>query len=573
MTATRSTVLDPVAREHQRKRRKARRLGLLVAFAGLITVVSAVTPNLRDRTHVLLEAITPNVAGFAHGVAAILGLALMLLGRGLAKRRRVALLSAVALLGVTIVVHVVKGLDFEEAVASAVVAIVLVRSRNLFNEPTPTARWTSLARWVPLVIGFAFAYGLAGLYLRASHIPGLTFPRALGEVAARLVGMPGPLIIAGRFGRWFPASITGVGAVSILVIALLALAPVAEAVSAHHHATRDKVRHMTDRADGDTLDPFALRSDKCYVLSSDGTAALAYRSVNGVGLASGDPFGNPDRFPEVIAKFLDRCEAYGWRPASIGVRGDRLDLWSRLGLRSHYLGDEAIIDVCGFTLDGRAMRPVRQAVNRTKNHGITAEIYREGTMCPGLRAELCAMAHRHRNGEPERGFSMALDGLLTGRDGDCVVVVGRDEEGAPIAFQRYVPCRQGKALSLDAMRRERVGPNGVNERLIVEAVLWAQEHGIDEVSLNFAVFKGLIEEGADLRFVQSIEAWFVRRLNPYFQIESLLTFNAKFHPRWVPRYLAYRSPGDFVPTGIAAASAEGFIPFDRRPAAIEGAGV
>ena len=90
---------------------------------------------------------------------------------------------------------------------------------------------------------------------------------------------------------------------------------------------------------------------------------------------------------------------------------------------------------------------------------------------------------------------------------------------------------------------------------------------IGEVSLNFAVFKGLIEEGADLKFIEIAEAWFVRRLNPYFQIESLLTFSAKFDPRWVPRYLVYRSAGDLVATGIAAASAEGFMPFGRKTAA------
>jgi lysyl-tRNA synthetase class 2 len=78
------------------------------------------------------------------------------------------------------------------------------------------------------------------------------------------------------------------------------------------------------------------------------------------------------------------------------------------------------------------------------------------------------------------------------------------------------------------------------------------------------VFKGLIEEGADLKFVEAAEAWLVRRLNPYFQIESLLTFNAKFGPRWVPRHLVYRSGGDLVAAGIAAASAEGFMPFGRK---------
>ena len=96
-------------------------------------------------------------------------------------------------------------------------------------------------------------------------------------------------------------------------------------------------------------------------------------------------------------------------------------------------------------------------------------------------------------------------------------------------------------------------------------MLWARERHIGEVSLNFAAFKGLIEEDADLGPLEGAQAWIIKRLNPYFQIQSLLTFNAKFDPRWVPRFLVYRSIGDLAPVAVAALSAESFLPFDRGP--------
>ncbi len=557
------TVPDP-----GRRRRDARVLALVVAVAGLINVVSGLTPSLAPRVHLAAAGLTPDVRQLAHGATALLGIALILLARGLAHRRRLAFIAAIALVGISVVTHVAKGLDVEEALVMLVVAALLIRGRNLFTEPTPRARWQSLLRWVPIILAFDLAYGLLGLALRQDRVqPSLTFPLALEEIGARLLGGVGPLRLDGEFGHWFPISITVLGVFSLVTIGLLALAPVAEQIGLHHHEARNRVRPMCNRDDGDTLDPFALRQDKSYVFSADGSAALAYRYLNGIGLASADPLGNPEAYPEVIAAFIERCDAHGWRPASIGVRHDRLQLWQDAGLRAHYLGDEAILDVESFTLEGRAMRPVRQAANRTKNHGITTEIFREGELTPDLRAALRAIAERHRNGEPERGFSMALDGLLSGRDPQCLVIVARDPDGTAIAFQRYVPCKNGRGLSIDAMRRDPVGPNGVNERMIVDVVLWARDQHIGEVSLNFAVFKGLIEEGADLRFVKAAEAWLVRRLNPYFQIESLLTFSAKFGPRWVPRYLVYRSGGDLVAAGIAAASAEGFMPFGRKASA------
>jgi hypothetical protein len=233
-------------------------------------------------------------------------------------------------------------------------------------------------------------------------------------------------------------------------------------------------------------------------------------------------------------------------------------------MRELYLGDEAIIDTATFSLTGRHMRPVRQATNRTINHGITCEVYREGALDPTLRRALIGIADRHRGEQAERGFSMALDGLLEGRHPDALVTIARDPTGAPFAFQRYIPCKAGHALSLDAMRRDNVGVNGVNERMIVETITWARANGIDEVSLNFAVAREILCEDAKLSVAEAAEAWALRRLSPYFQIESLLSFNAKFHPRWVPRIPAFRLTHEIVPVAIAAFSAEAFLPLDKN---------
>jgi len=544
-------------------KRQARLLGLAVAFAGLVNIASALTPGARNRLQWTHQALTPDVTHLAAGATALLGVALLLLGRGLAQRRHLAFMGAVTLLVVSTVTHILKGLDFEEAVINLTVAAALLMSRRIFTVETHPTRYRTLAKLIPIVIALNFAYGMAGLFVVRAHVePDLTLGLALREVGARLIGLSGPLTITGSFGHWLPASITVLGFCSVIGIVLVALAPIAERVVVHH-TERDRVRRLVHRVDGDSLDPFALRHDKQYVFSKDGTAAVAYRYVNGVGLASGDPVGEPDAFADALANFVELCHRWGWRVGVVGARGDRLAIYEHLNLRAHYLGDEAIIDVAGFTLEGRAIRPVRQAANRTKNFGITTEIHREGELDPTLRRALIGISDRHRAGAPERGFSMALDELLSGRDADCLVIVARDTEGTPIAFQRYVPCRAGRGLSLDAMRRDTVGPNGVNERMIVDVVLWSKEHRIESVSLNFAAFKGLIEEGADLSMMQSVEAWFIRRVNPYFQIESLLTFNAKFLPRWIPRYLIYEAPGDLAPVGIAALSAEAFLPFDR----------
>ena len=136
--------------------------------------------------------------------------------------------------------------------------------------------------------------------------------------------------------------------------------------------------------------------------------------------------------------------------------------------------------------------------------------------------------------------------------------------GEPVAFQRYVPCRGGRGLSLDAMRRfDRVDGqplvNGINERLIAEAIDWAAKHGVVDVSLNFAVFRSVLS-ATDPSTLERGQAWLVKRLDRHFQIESLLRFSAKFQPRWISRYVVYRSVTDIPAVATAALGAEGYLP-------------
>ena len=543
--------------------RRARRLGMLVTAVGLLDVVSAFTPGLRARVDMVGAVFTPGVPDVAAGATAVIGLGLILLGRGLAQRRRVAYLAASASLAVSALTHLLRGSLVLESLLALGVVSILVRNRAVFVVPPCRRRARTLALFGPAAVSLVVVYGSVGLLLERSQIhPTLTPLRALSEIAARLVGLPGPLHLPDTY-VWLPVSLTVLGGGILLGIALLVLAPARESRRARVD-DRARVRALADRSDGDTLGPFALRADKSYVFSADGRAAVAYRYVHGVGLASGDPVGEPASFAAAVGAFLEHCDRLGWRPAFLGARDDQLPMYRDAGLRCHYLGDEAIIDVGTFTLDGRAMRPVRQACNRATNFGVVTEIRRERELPAASLAELRELAERSRQGAPERGFSMALDGLLTGRDRDCVVAIAREPGGAPLAFQRYVPCRAGRGLSLDAMRRERHGPNGLNERLIADVVLWAREHGIEEVSLNFAFFRSWLDGDAGLSRLQTLETWLVRRLNPYFQIESLLTFNSKFLPRWVPRHLVYRSVAQLGSVALAAMSAEAFLPFDRR---------
>jgi lysylphosphatidylglycerol synthetase-like protein (DUF2156 family) len=348
-------------------------------------------------------------------------------------------------------------------------------------------------------------------------------------------------------------------AVSVALVVLLAPAPAPPPADGF---TRARVGELVRHPASDTLAPFVLRHDKTYTFSPDGRAAVGYRVLLGVAVVGGDPVGEPESFPAAVAAFVRMCDRAGWRVSVLAVRGDLEHLWRRHGLRTVGIGDEVVLPVAGFDLSGRPMRNVRQAVQRTHNVGVTTRIVREGDLSSALRAELAAVSSRWLNGSRERGFSMILDGLLSGAHPDCVLVIAYDGSGRVVGFQRYAPC--GHALSLDTMRRDREGPNGLNERMIVDLVNYARACGVTLISLNFAAFRPLIDAGETRGALEKAGYSALHLLDPFIQVESLYLFNAKFRPAFVPRGVAFQSLWSLPVVAAAMVGMEFGLGYDRR---------
>ncbi|MFJ1604345.1 phosphatidylglycerol lysyltransferase domain-containing protein [Streptomyces sp. NPDC088253] len=322
-----------------------------------------------------------------------------------------------------------------------------------------------------------------------------------------------------------------------------------------------RLRTLLDRhGDRDSLGYFALRREKSAIWSPTGKAAVAYRVVGGVSLASGDPIGDPEAWPGAIEPWLAEARAHGWIPAVMGASEEAGTVYSRHGLDALELGDEAIVETAEFTLDGRAMRTVRQAYNRVKRAGYEVRIRRHEDIPADEMAYLLRRADDWRDGATERGFSMALGRLGDPDDGQCVMLECTDGQGELRALLSFVPWGP-RGLSLDLMRRDRDAENGLMEFMVIELLRRAQEIEITQVSLNFAMFRSVFERGGRLGAGPVLRLW--RSLLSFFsrwwQIESLYRANAKYRPIWEPRFLLFEKSADLLRIGLAAARAEGFL--------------
>jgi lysyl-tRNA synthetase, class II len=543
-------------------------LAAFVALSGVLDIASAVTPAIASRLQAIEDA-TPNVVPkIASALVVPAGLTLIVLARGLWRRRRRAWQLTVAFVFAAAALHILKGLDYEEAAANVLLGLALVaRRRDFAGRGDPQMRVHILGRAAAYAAGI-FAYGAAALWINRAVADR---PYSFGFVAHELLdslallNLRGSSHLAGRFGDWFPYSVLLLGLLAALSLLWLWLAPWRYRLT--QHARELALAHRLVTAFGeDTLAPFALRADKSYFFSEDERAFLAYTVVASVAVVSGDPVGADDAIEPLLRRFLQFAHERDWRIAVLGVCEQHAELYRRLGLHVIYHGDEAIVDTAGFSLEGRAIRKVRQSVSRLERGGYRVDVRYAGDVDEDLRAELEEIAALWRGDEPVRGFTMELDNLFRLDGRDALFVIGRDGTGAPAGFLHFAVSRPGSALSLSSMPRLRSTPNGFNEWLVVETLNWARAHYFAHVSLNFAPFAALFNSGAALSRWQRLQRRALESLKFHFQLDSLLAFNDKFFPHWEHRYVVFESLADLPRVGLAGLAAEGYLPLPRSHA-------
>jgi lysyl-tRNA synthetase, class II len=506
-------------------------LAWAAALVGVVGIASALTPELANRYDVVRGVLPPGVPSAARVFALAFGIALVWLSRSLARRRHRAWQLAVGIVVASAAAHLAKGLDFEEATVSLLLFVALVRYRRRFDVPGD-----------PRSVGPAMLIGLGAL---ATSALVLGIEVRGGEIPDRI----GDLLAA-------------IGVLAAFQLLYLWLRPLSEAV-VQTVGERRLARELVEAYGRDSLSFFSLRRDKSFFFSPTRQAFLAYRVVSGAALVSGDPVGDESEFDALLAEFRRVTHARGWRLAILGASAQNLPCYSKLGMWAFPLGDEAVLRPTTFSLEGRAIRKVRQSVSRLTKAGYTFRIVAADAAEPDLRAQLDRVSCAWRGGHVERGFSMAMDDLYAP---GTMFAVAAGPDGAAGGFLHLAPA--GKGWSLSTMRRRPGTPNGLTEFLVVQTLAWAKECEATELSLNFCALADFVSPDRAVTVPRRAVRRAILVADNVFQLERLHSFSRKFHPEWRPRYLCVERLTDLPLVGIAYLRVEQLLtpptPWRRR---------
>lgn len=516
-------------------------ISLLVLAFGVINVLSSLTPALKERLLILIRVLPLFARQGARTTAVLAGFFLMHLALNLWRRKKVAWLLTVAILILSAASHLLKGLDFEEASLALVLVIWLLLSRKSFYALSDTPSVKQGLKTLIFACVFTFVYALTGFYLLDKHFKSpLNFQAVFSQILITILGGKNIIYPATRFGRYFQNSIFWVFWGTLTYSLFMLLRPVLLRYSASRY-DRDLARRIVDQYGKTPLSRIALLPDKSYFYSSGGSV-ISFVVKAGVALALGDPIGPLSDIKNAVKEFKDYCTRQDWRPAFYQVGEEFLNDYKALGFDYFSIGEEAVVDVTQFSLEGGERKDIRNAVNKLLRLGYVFSAYKppiSPILLDSLRAVSNQWLNLAKSSEKRFSFGWFDEEYIQ----SCTILAVKDESGKIMAFANVIPPYSNEELSIDLMRRRPQAESGTMDFLFVNLMEYAKNEGYGKFNFGLsALFK--VGEKENAPAIEKTLKIIYERANRFYNFKSLNSFKDKFNPQWSPKYLVYMGPGN-----------------------------
>jgi phosphatidylglycerol lysyltransferase len=515
---------------------------LVTLGSGLLNLFSVMDDPLVPVRRELLRQIFPmEFLRLSRSVTLLIGLALVVSSINIYRRKRRAYLSVMALACLSVLFHLTKGLDYEEAVAAIVLAGVLWATRHWYTVKSGQLGFRMALASLSLAAGAALVYGIAGFWLLDVRQFGINFNMAdsirTTMLFLSLAGDPS-IVPHTRYARWFLDSLYLMSFSVIGYAGLTLFRPVAHRLILHPYEVARATVSVTKHGRS-SQDYFKLWPDKSYLFSPSGNAFVAYGVANGCGVALGDPVGPESEIAAVVRDFAELCRENGWLCGFHQVLPDFLPVYRSMGFRKMKIGDDAIVDLTRFSLEGRSMRSFRIALRKLENRKVGLREYK-----PPVSDEVLKQAREVSDewltipGRRERQFTLGHFDEAYLRQTPLVAAV--DAGGRMLAFTNVIPSYRPGETTCDLIRRRIDAPNGIMDYLFIQVFLRGKARGMERFNLGLAPMSGFQEHEEASPEERAVHLFF-QRLNFLFSYRGLRAYKAKFATSWEPRYTIYRN--------------------------------
>jgi phosphatidylglycerol lysyltransferase len=524
---------------------------LITLGSGVVNVLSVINPSLPER-RIALQSIFPlEFLHISRFLTLLTGFALVVLSINIFKKKIRAFRISLVLAALSVVFHLIKGLDYEEAVLSAVLVGALLVSRKEFKvrSSVPDIRTGVLGFLAAAAV--VLGYGILGFWFLDKRHFGIDFNTAdsIRKTLAFLSWAGDPQLVPHtRYAHWFLDSLYLISVTGLLYALYALFRPVIYRLRTLPKE-RTEAGEIVERHGRSSMEYFKLWPDKSFFFSPSGKSFLAYKVGRNFALVLADPVGPEDEIGGIVAGFAEYCREHDWRIAFHQTLPDFLPVYRELGFRRLKIGDEGVVDLTDFSLEGKHGKHLRHYSNQFEKLGFRAEM-RELPVAADVLTAVREVSDQWLSipGRSERGFTQGA--FQAGYIRSTPLFTVADGGGKIQAFANIIPSFRPGETTIDLMRHRADAAHGIMDYLFVELFAHQKQKGFTRFNLGMAPMSGFgehEESSAEERAVHS----FLRRLDFLFSYQGLFNYKKKFATTWEPRYVVYKNVLDLPRLAVA----------------------
>jgi phosphatidylglycerol lysyltransferase len=522
----------------------------LLFSLGAVNIISTLTPGLAERMSALRDFIPLSAIHASSVLTAVTGVVMLGTAFYLMRGLKSAWWLAAGLSAVSLVTHLVKGLDYEEASLALITLGALIYQRSDYRIRTDFALMKRA--WVPALIMVAAVWLLsgAGFYLLDHRHFGAEFTWEESSTYALqtfLMIRPESLHPMTAFGAQFLDILYATGACTIVLAVYTAFRPLLPKFE-NEASARERAMELVRRYGDSPMDYFKTYRDKKFFFNTAGNAFVAYKSTPSYALALENPVC-PDEATQraSVIEFDLFCRGNGLRSMYYRIPETSAEMYRSLHKKLLPLGQEAVVDLSSFNLDGKERKSLRNAVNKMEREDyrfVVHEAPHDDRLLQQLRAVSDAWLRMLQR--TELNFSQGTFDEQELKN-QCVLTL-ENAEGKVFTFINLIPGRTPEEANFDLMRRTEDAPPGTMDFMFVKMFFYLQSKGYKTCNLGMVPMSGLDRSGSLPENVLKIAYERLPRFSVY---KSLRQFKDKFDPVWETTYVAFDSQLDMMNLPLA----------------------
>ena len=510
---------------------------IIIFSLGLVNIISAITPALPERIRLVHEFLPSAMIRSSNELVLVVGLLLIMLSVFLLQGSKRALYIGLVLTGISAVGHIFKGADYEEAILAFLSFLSLFYTKAYYTLK-PHRKLTRISYQVYI---FTFAavliYGITGFYFIDKHHFGVEFEFWTSvKIIFRMFFLfsQSGLTPLTPFGQNFIYSIYIFAGLVVCFFFYSLLKPY---FTKPYNSAEDfeHAKELVSRYGKSPLDFFKTYPDKFIFLSGDREGFISFKMTRYFAFVLENPVCRDDEALKNLVKEFDQfCVENGFVSIYYRIPQDSLHIYRGLGKKSFPIGEEAIVDLTAFTLEGGKIKTTRSAINRLTGEGFDIRIYKP-PIKDGLlqKLELVSDKWLSEMNEKEIAFTQGVFDKAILKE--QVIITVEDKEEKVYAFLNLVPDYAPGEATYDLIRKINDSPNGVLDILVAKTLIYMKEQGYTRANLGLAPLSGL--EGENL--AEKTIRYAYENLKAFGHFKGLRKYKEKFFPMWEKKHLVY----------------------------------